>query len=377
MSQSQNLFAEFSPLSRGEWEARIQKELKGKALQELEWAIGAEVKVGPFYQNADNSTLSAALNPGQEQNQWAIGEDFAIQAPQEDNKALLEGLGNGLEAPALHWSTTPEDFQLSQVLREVRADYISTHLRTSGNHSTLLQQFLQLQNENGIATAELQGSINGDFVRFPEESGPLLRELINQLPHFQGIVISIDTKAMEGASAVEVLVESLSQVCENIVRARAAGFSNAEIAPRIVMDLQLSTSYFVELAKIRDWRLLWPLLWEGFELSDPPSAVIHAYLDPQTQVEDQDLNMIRTTTQAMAAVIGGVNRLSLLPADAFSGLTSAFTRRMARNVQHLLRMESYFDRVVDPAAGSYYLEQLTQQLAEHAWRGFQEREAAR
>ena len=81
--------------------------------------------------------------------------------------------------------------------------------------------------------------------------------------------------------------------------------------------------------------------------------------------------MIRTTTQAMAAVIGGVRRLSLLPADAFGGDSTPFTRRMARNVQHLLRMESYLDRVVDPAAGSYYLETLTEQLAERAWRQFQ------
>ena len=370
MSESQNLFGEFPPLTREKWEKRIQKELKGSAPETLHWPLAEEIEMRPFYQPAADS-LPSPLNGQSTHNHWAIGEDFDVTAPAVTNRALLEGLLNGLEAPLFRWPASNTDFQLPRLLAEVRADYIQIHLRSPSRPVALLQQFAQHQAAEGLDLVELEGSINGYFLRFPDLDLTLLRDLSEQLPRFRWLHLSAPRPQASPDAAVADLVELLHQLCDNLVRARTLGWEPAALADKIVVDLHLGTSYLVELAKIRAWHLLWPLLWEGFGVSAPPPAAVHAYLAPDTQIEDQDLNMIRTTTQAMAAVIGGVRRLSLLPADAFGGDSTPFTRRMARNVQHLLRMESYLDRVVDPAAGSYYLETLTEQLAERAWRQFQ------
>ena len=141
-------------------------------------------------------------------------------------------------------------------------------------------------------------------------------------------------------------------------------------------SVAISTSYFVEIAKIRALKILWANVLNGFGLAEEPLPPIAAHLAAETQTDEQEYNMIKAATQAMSAAIGGASLLYLPPADLLTqGESSPFTRRIARNVQHLLQMESYLDQVVDPAAGSYYIEHLTQRFCEQAWKKFQQIEA--
>jgi methylmalonyl-CoA mutase len=110
----------------------------------------------------------------------------------------------------------------------------------------------------------------------------------------------------------------------------------------------------------------------SYRAENPVMPPIEAQLAPTVQTSDPNYNIIQSTTQAMAAIIGGVDRLTVLPSDAFQGATTDFSRRIARNVQHILKMESYLDWVADPAAGSYFIEKLTLHLAEAAWNSFQQ-----
>ena len=119
-------------------------------------------------------------------------------------------------------------------------------------------------------------------------------------------------------------------------------------------------------------RILWFNVLKAYGLSEP-DLFIAAYFAPDTQDENTHTNMVRAATQAMSAIIGGAKELYILPANVGAGENpTAFTRRIARNVQHILRLESYLDKVQDPAAGSFYIEKLTEELAKKAWAIFQQ-----
>ena len=139
------------------------------------------------------------------------------------------------------------------------------------------------------------------------------------------------------------------------------------VLDRLMIRVAIGASYFVEIAKLRALSILWANLAKAYGLEQglPDLEVV---LAEASHDKNENTNMIRSTTQAMSAIIGGANRLIVRSA---SKECNTFTRRIARNVQHLLKMESYLDRVVDPAAGSYYIEALTTQLAQKAWDIFQ------
>jgi methylmalonyl-CoA mutase len=154
------------------------------------------------------------------------------------------------------------------------------------------------------------------------------------------------------------------------------GVAPAEVNRRLQFSMAVSTSYFVEIAKLRAIRLLWSNVLAAYGVEQAAPTTIVAHLAPETQVNDPNTNRIKAATQAMSAVIGGADRFYVLPADIdHKEPSSSSSYRLARNLQHILKMESFFDQVVDPAAGSYYIEKLTDALAESAWKQFQQIEA--
>jgi methylmalonyl-CoA mutase len=153
----------------------------------------------------------------------------------------------------------------------------------------------------------------------------------------------------------------------------AAGLSPQAVNAQLRFCLSIGNSYFPEIARLRALRLLWANVLQGWGLPGPVAIPpVEVHVAPGALVEDTYLNMIRLTTQAMSAVIGGCDLLFLPPADLHAAeKRPSLTRRIARNVQHLLKMESHFDAVADPAGGSYYIEKLTEEIAERAWKDFQ------
>jgi methylmalonyl-CoA mutase len=152
------------------------------------------------------------------------------------------------------------------------------------------------------------------------------------------------------------------------------GLSAEQAAGILQFSIPVGKSYFLEIAKIRAFRLLWLNILKAWDVPlDYP--VTEARFQAESYTDELYSNMIRATTMAMSAVLGGADRLTVVPYDAGreeqAAYPQAFGRRIARNVQHLLKMESSFSEIPDPAAGSYYIEKLTQQLAERAWSAFQ------
>jgi methylmalonyl-CoA mutase len=179
-----------------------------------------------------------------------------------------------------------------------------------------------------------------------------------------------------GISSDEQVIDELAAFCartDQLFRYLSGkGIAANELVDRVQFRVEIGGAYFLNIAKLRALRVLLANVWKKYNLSGITFPPIETEIRKETQTEDANTNMIRTTTQAMSAVLGGTDRLFLLPSDAFENKEgTSFSRRIARNVQHLLKMESHLDQVVDPAAGSYYLEHLTDLLARRAWEKYQ------
>jgi methylmalonyl-CoA mutase len=196
--------------------------------------------------------------------------------------------------------------------------------------------------------------------------------------------VSVDLRPYHdaGASAVQELCYGLGALSEILAQLSRRGLSLSFISSNLQVLTSCSTSYFVEIAKLRALRLLVPQVINAYaeergeQINFAPSDLfVQAETSRRTETRyDFHMNMLRGTTAAMAATIGGCDVLSVRPYDASMRPSDAFGHRIARNVQLILREEAHFDRVADPAAGAYYIEAATDQLAQHAWAQFQELE---
>jgi methylmalonyl-CoA mutase len=148
-------------------------------------------------------------------------------------------------------------------------------------------------------------------------------------------------------------------------------YTPSQINAVLQFSISVDKSYFINIAKIRALKLLYLNLMKAYHIENEALAPIEANFASLSFDENVNTNMIRATTMALSAVSGGVARLNVLPADPKN---TPFTRRIARNVQHLLKMESYLDKVADPSAGSYYIEQLTEMIATKTWDYFQKKQ---
>lgn len=373
----ENLFSEFPPVSKAEWLQKIKAELKGRPPESLNWELSDDITLQPFYMKEDRERDWSPIATGSGGNSWQIGENIILdQDPEAARRQVMEALEGGVDAPALMLNRPLSEVELQNLLEGVRTDFIHTHLAGAGIQKQpleLLQAFAKVvRGQKGTS----EGALHWDPLEDQDDNYPrVFRQLMAlaraELPGFKLITVSAHARFHGPQEAVRELTELLAKTSEYLVRL-SDGQPVAEIATRLQLQLHIGTSYFVEMAKIRALKLLWPLVLKGFELTRPALPLIDVVLHPASQVDDPYHNMIRATTQAMSAILGGANRLTLLPADHRSPQDQSFSRRIARNVQHLLKLESHFDWVADPAAGSYYIEELTQQLARAAWKGFQE-----
>ena len=203
-------------------------------------------------------------------------------------------------------------------------------------------------------------------------------ELIRKTKEYKHIrIVSVSAQIFgnSGSTIVEELAFALSAGHDYLVRLMDAGLTIDEAARKMRFSFSVSSNYFLEIAKLRAARMLWANIVKGYEPEKNCAGkmMIHAETSRWNQsVYDPYVNMLRGTTEAMSAAIGGVHSLEVTPFDRAFEAPTEFAKRIARNVELLLKHESHFDQVVDPAGGSYYIENLTQSIADEAWKLFLE-----
>ncbi len=357
MEQNENLFKDFPKVSKAQSIDKMIADLKGKSPEALQFEINKEITLAPAYFSED-ITQSAHL-PVKKENDWLIGEQFNISDAKLTNKQLLAALSCGINAPMLSFDNYQKG-ALAKVMNQVRPDFIFTAIEAKTGISFLLEDLKEWSNDysnlKGMIVVPQSNTI---------ESIEFAKQYLNNFK-----CVPIDGTSFFGGSnqIVEELTDTILS-CNKILSQQPGDLT--AIASKVFFKIEIGQSYFINIAKIRALQLLWGNLQKAYNIK-PKLAFIDANLGTQTQVEDKYSNMIAATTQAMSATIGGADRLTVAPSDSLKGQSSDFTRRIARNLQHLLKLESYLDRVSDPSAGSYYIENLTLLLSQKAWAKFQE-----
>jgi methylmalonyl-CoA mutase len=210
------------------------------------------------------------------------------------------------------------------------------------------------------------------------EKCKILLETAQHLPHFSIIAVNGTRYRNAGSSIIQELGFSLSEGVEYLTQVTERGVSIDKVAPNIKFNFGIGPNYFMEIAKVRAARYLWAQVVKAYGASNPSYSRmnIHAVTaDWNKTLYDPYVNMLRTTTESMSAIIAGIDSLTVRPFDSVFSEPGDFSERIARNQQLLLKEESYLDKVVDPGAGSYYIESITDALIGEAWKLFLEVES--
>jgi len=369
---NKDLFSEFPSITKADWIKKITKDLKDKPLGDLDWNISDDLRISPLVHAEDFEAPQQPISLPD--SGWEICEAILVSAPVKANAQALEALIGGTEGLTFVFETAPDWAAFEQTLAGVHLDFIGLHFAGQGvreNPAGIFGHLLRLAKIRNIDTRSLHGSTEYD----PVQTGGIIdwRYLVDLLelaqtsfPHVK--VISLDFSKDENPAVA--LAETLKKANEYFSKLSARGFSVEHAASFIQFSMPIGKSYFLEIAKIRAFKLLWVNVLKSWNAA-PVYPSIAAHCQATTYTDDLYTNMIRATTIAMSAVLGGADRLTVLPYDSnredMATYPPAFGRRIARNVQHLMKMESGLDLVNDPAAGSYYIEKLTILLAEKAW----------
>lgn len=379
MPKKSPLFSEFPSIDRAEWMAKIEKDLKGKAIETLDWEPEPGWKLPPLLHPTDGQS---AFVPSDQRsaNHWAIGQMIVVEDLKEANQQVLNSLQGGVNALVFQLDAPLTKEQLDVLLKDVIPSYIKLHFSWTVADFPVLKFWEALQayfKKHGGSDGNWQGSLQ--WSPNPTTEGLIAATKLMPAQGQSAIQLFYISDQSASSSNIAVgLADLIRQGQAYIAQLQEMGIEAQTSAPSIQFAVSINNAFFVEIARIRALKILWSNVLKAYGLESPPIHIT-AYTAAPNAGDDPYRFMIQSATQAMSAVIGGANSLFVRSAD-HGGSTSDsrftdnpdFGPRIARNVQHLLQLESFMDRVIDPGAGSYYIEHVTQELAAKAWRLFQE-----
>ncbi|MGV6861118.1 MAG: methylmalonyl-CoA mutase family protein [Putridiphycobacter sp.] len=369
-SNTTNLFAEFTKVSEKEWLEKIEKDLKGKPLSILDYSPELNIETKAYF-HSENANNYSPVFPA-DGNDWYIQEKFLVENEKATNQKILDSLMKGCNALQVELD---DPVNVSALLKSVELKYISAEfvLKTTGNLDALINEIgegheaLKISYSaltNGIENGKFNSTL-ADFFDFYEKSKLIKGKNI----HVNGSVFG-----KGGASTIHELAVSLALLSEYTQYLLEQGEDLKTISSRLYTTLSVNEEYFTNIAKFRAYKILLSHFFksfdENFELSD--LDIIGVTNVRHLAKNDKNNNLLRATTQCMSAVLGGCKTIQVTPFEKDNKLAE----RMARNIQLVLKEEAFFDKVSDPGAGSYYIENLTDQLVEKSWALFIEIENA-
>ena len=357
MEYQDNLFKDFETVTAEAWLAKITLDLKGKDPAELNHQVGENIVLSPFHHADTMPRTVAPIARNSNGNEWLIGEAFRLE---EDlgltNKSILHALENGAQAINITIDRKLMESDFSKLFAEIEPSYIYTHFTISETIDPIqiLTNFDKVLAEKKGDKTAFFGSISGEKIDTVE----LKKWTVSQLPNFKTCYIEAPS-----GEPVDQLTILIKQGVEELAKS-----DDPSIANQVVFRVKIGTDFFLEIARLRALRILWANVLKSYGLEPTVFPKIMVDFDLNSQTEDPNQNMIRATTMAMAAALGGADLLTVMPADSSDEDSTTFYRRIARNIQHILKMESFIGRVKDVASGSYYVETLTTKIGEAVWK---------
>ena len=403
MANKEKLFTEFQAPTTQEWLDKIEVDLKGADFQKkLVWRTNEGFNVQPFYRREDLANLKTpdAL-PGEfpfvrgnkkDSNEWYVRQNIKVDDPVEANKKALDILNKGIDSIGFRFGgdmVSPSFIET--LLKDIRLDIVEVSYRTCPRHAVELAEILvKYFEKQGYDKEKIVGGVGFDPIDKMLQKGkdttpmlaqlPKLVETLKDYPNLRCVMVHSDTLNNAGAYIVQELGYALAWGNEYLQELVDAGVDVDTAAKSIKFYMGISENYFMEIAKFRAARLLWAQIVKQYEPKCDCACkmIINASTSTYNQtLFDSYVNLLRSQTEAMSAALGGVHSMVVTPFDAPYEKATDFSERIARNQQLLIKEESHFDRIVDPSAGSYdpsagsyYIEHLTDALAQEAWKIF-------
>ena len=398
-----NMLADFAPVSTQVWKDKIIADLKGADFdKKLVWRTPEGFNVQPFYRREDLKGLKTTVSaPGQfpyvrgtrTNNEWAIRQNIcACKNARKANAKALEVLNKGITSLGFCLDKNKLTYNfIKTLLNGVYAPAVAINFSICACAAPKLANILvRYYGRMGYDTKGLVGSINVDPIKNMLLKGkPLTREHVSakiaetvkaakSLPGYRVVGVNSVILNNSGAYAAQELAYALAWGAEYMTMMTEAGIPNYRAANAIRFNMGIGGNYFMEIAKFRAARLLWAKIVEAYKDPIFTTALRNAAkmnVSAETSrfnmtVFDAYVNLLRTQTETMSAALAGVDEITVTPFDVTYEEPTDFSERIARNQQLLLKEEAHFDKVVDPAAGSYYLENLTASIAAEAWKQF-------
>jgi methylmalonyl-CoA mutase len=422
-----------SPPDLAKWQALAAAELKGKPASSLDWQTPEGVAIKPLYTEVDLEAIEAAGFAWREalpgvppylrgpratmyaNRPWTIRQYSGFSTAEESNRFYRDNLKAGQMGLSIAFDLATHrgyDSDHPRVVGDVGKagvaidsvedmkilfdgiplDRMSVSMTMNGAVLPVLAGFIVAAEEQGVAQEKLQGTIQNDILKefmvrntYIYPPGPSMRIVADiieytarHMPKFNSISISGYHMEEAGATSVQELAFTLADGLEYVRAALSRGLGVDDFAPRLSFFFGIGMNFFMEIAKLRAARLLWARLMQQFAPKNPASLALRTHCQTSgVSLTEQDPhnNIVRTTIEALAAVLGGTQSLHTNSFDEALGLPTPASAKIARNTQLILAEESGVPHVVDPLGGSYYVESLTHSLAEAAMRLIDEVEA--
>lgn len=397
------LFSEFAPNTMQEWLDKVTADLKGADFnKKLVWKTNEGFDVQPMYRLENMKDLkNLECFPGEfpfvrgkkkNSNDWYVRQDIVVGDIAEANKKALDVLNRGVDSIGFVIKDGREfsKEEMTALLKDIRLDCVEVNFACDDNKPPVAKMFKTVAFEKGIKPEKIYGGIDMDPLTVYIRKGKICygslknvveimkERLVDMVSYknFKLIEVGGYIFSNSGSSIVQELAFSLAAGAEYLDMFTDAGLQVKDIAPRMRFHFATGSKYFMEIAKLRAARFLWAHITKAYDPNCDCDCQMNVYAETSAwnkTLYDPNVNMLRTQTEAMSAVLGGVDSFVVRPFDyVYGGEPSELGERVARNQQLLLKEESHFAKIVDVAGGSYYIEELTNNIAEAAWKLFLE-----
>ena len=395
-NNKEKLFSEFKAPTRQEWLDKIEKDLKGADFNKrLVWRTNEGFNVQPFYLKEDVEKLKTPESlPGEfpfvrgnkkNSNEWYVRQEIEVTDAKEANAKALDILNRGVDSLSfhIHGKDISKEF-VEALLQGIECEIVEINFNTCKRSTLKLAEILKAYFEQkGYDKKKITGSFDWDPMEKMLRKGndltavlPIAKDLVEAMkeyPNFRTVAVNAVSLNNSGAYIVQELGYALAWGNEYMNQLVEAGIDADTAANNIKFNLGISENFFMEMAKFRAARMLWAEIVKQYAPKEDASCMMcvnAATSKYNMTLFDSYVNLLRSQTEAMSAALAGVHSIQVTPFDAVYETPNEFSERIARNQQLLLKEESHFDKVVDPGAGSYFIEELTTSLANEGWKIF-------
>ena len=392
-----SLFSEFENVETQKWIDKLKLDLKADdPMAKLRWNTPGGMQIDALYRAEDLNNIPFIKNKPEEapfvrstksNNDWQINRIIDTADIEKANAIAIKAISRGATSIEFNCSQVKKFDEMSRILQGINLEEVTIRFDKPMSFKIILKHIIKYVEENNIDKSKVNFAFNWDAMAYRLISGKyyqtfdnnvvelksLIEEADANFPNFKVLSINAQHFHNGGATTVQELAYTISSAVEYTVRLLEKGVSMDSILKHIHFRMAIGSAYFMEIAKLRALRLMWARAISAFDpaMESKAKAYIHTMSSLWNKtIFDPYVNLLRTTTETMSAALGGADVISVLSFDKVYKYENEFSSRIAQNQQILIKEEAHFDKVVDPAGGSYYIENLTNSLVNHSWELF-------